>query len=89
MLVQFDGNFQPTAVILAYYTTFLIMLMFNVIFDERTGEIFTLKYWIGKHIQLMLNNYTKTNIINIISPCFELLLQYPQLQLHRLPANAG
>ena len=54
MLVTFDGNFHPLAVISAYYTTFLIMMFFNIIFNKRSiiHGFKELKYWIGKNIKL-------------------------------------
>lgn len=58
MLVAFDGNFQPRAVISAYYTAFLVMVIFNIVFNKRSiSQKFKdwkdlMKYLIGKDILL-------------------------------------
>ena len=45
MFVTCDGNFQPVETAVAFYTTFGIMALFNVVFNRT--NIRGLKYWIG------------------------------------------
>ena len=45
MFVRYDGNFHFLATISAFYITFLIMVIFNIVCNKRKN--FSLKYWIG------------------------------------------
>ena len=53
MLVAFDGNFHPTATFCAFYITFLIMVVFNIVLN-KSRDFLTIEYWIGKTIYSMV-----------------------------------
>ena len=85
MFVRFDGNFQPTVTISAFYITFLFMVIFNIFLNKckiTLKEILSMKYWIGKRDKIFYI-YLKGSFRN----CAELLLQCLTLSPYWLPSH--
>ena len=84
MFVTFDGNFHPTATISAFYFTLLIMIIFNIVFN-KSADILTFKYWIGKH-ELKFNKNFKSNpvFLDIVMNSYSCVLNYNQIDYQAL-----
>ena len=49
LYVANDGQFSSAKTVLAFYTTFLLLVVFNTVFN-KTGEYCSAKTWTGKII---------------------------------------
>ena len=47
MIVQNDGQFSPMTTLISFYIMVGIMILFNIVFNERRN-IGCLKYWLGR-----------------------------------------
>ena len=47
LYVANDGQFSSAKTVLAFYTTFLLLVVFNTVFN-KTGEYCSAKTWTGK-----------------------------------------
>ena len=47
MIVHNKGKFSPLTTLVSFYTMFAIMLVFNVVFNERRN-LSSAKYWLGE-----------------------------------------
>ena len=43
------GQFSSWITVTAYYVTFIILLIFNVIFSWKTENLYSSKFWIGNN----------------------------------------
>ena len=75
MFVTFDGNFHPIATISGFYLTVLIMIIFNIVFN-KSADILTFKYWIGKPELLFDRNIISNQCLR---RCDELVLLCSEL----------
>ena len=76
MFVTFNGNFHPTATTSAFYFTLLIMIIFNIIFN-RTFDVLTFKYWIGKNeLKSYIKDISRINILDVVMNSYSCVLNY-------------
>ena len=68
LYVANDGQFSSAKTVLAFYTTFLLLVVFNTVFN-KTGEYCSAKTWTGK-----ININPKVSIKNCVICCLEILL---------------
>ena len=64
-----DGQFSTAKTVLAFYSTFLLLVVFNTVFN-KTGEYCSAKTWTGK-ISILIHGISKKNCIIY---CLEILL---------------
>ena len=76
MFVTLGGNFHPTATISAFYLTVLIMIIFNIVFN-KSRDICTFKYWIGKHkLKWFLKMFKMSNFLDVVMNSYSCVLNY-------------
>ena len=77
MFVIYEGNFDPVATISAFYITFLIMIVFNLLLNvSERSDLLTPKYWIGK-IEIFTKNCIRlTAFSEIILNSYSSVLHY-------------
>ena len=79
MFVTLGGNFHPTATISAFYITLLIMIIFNIVFN-KSRDICTFKYWIGKHkLKRFLKMFIMSNFLDVVMNSYSGVLNYNKI----------
>ena len=54
MIVHDDGKFSPTRTLTSFYTMVALMIIFNIVFNERRN-FKSLKFWLGKFLFGVVN----------------------------------
>ena len=76
LFVRFEGNFHPIATMSAFYITFLIMVVFNIIFNKsKLADMRTFPYWIGRYFELKSHD-NQINITEIVLNSYSSVLHF-------------